>query len=43
VLSGVANQFLAVPAHRINEGHMPDLPGKDAQSDFYFIDRAEPE
>ena len=22
---------------------MPELPGKDAKSDFYFIDRAEPE
>ncbi|MBZ5574902.1 MAG: ATP-dependent RecD-like DNA helicase, partial [Acidobacteriia bacterium] len=22
---------------------MPELPGKEAQSDFYFIDRAEPE
>jgi exodeoxyribonuclease V alpha subunit len=30
-------------AHRINEGYMPELPGKNAQSDFYFIDRAEPE
>jgi len=30
-------------AHRINEGFMPEIPAKDTESDFYFIDRAEPE
>lgn len=30
-------------AHRINEGQMPDLPDKEAASDFYFIERDEPE
>ena len=30
-------------AHRINEGFMPELPDKQAESDFYFIDRLEPE
>lgn len=30
-------------AHRINEGLMPEVPAKDTASDFYFIDRAEPE
>jgi exodeoxyribonuclease V alpha subunit len=30
-------------AHRINEGLMPELPGKDSDSDFYFIEREEPE
>jgi exodeoxyribonuclease V alpha subunit len=30
-------------AHRINEGHMPELPANNGESDFYFIDRAEPE
>jgi exodeoxyribonuclease V alpha subunit len=29
-------------AHRINGGRMPEVPGKDTDSDFYFIDRAEP-
>jgi exodeoxyribonuclease V alpha subunit len=30
-------------AHRINEGRMPELSAKDAQADFYFIDRDEPD
>jgi exodeoxyribonuclease V alpha subunit len=30
-------------AHRINEGYLPELQAKDGDSDFYFIDRAEPE
>jgi exodeoxyribonuclease V alpha subunit len=38
-----AHSRIITSAHRINEGHMPELPAKDAESDFYFIDRAEPE
>lgn len=30
-------------AHRVNEGMMPETPAKEAESDFFFIDRAEPE
>lgn len=30
-------------AHRIREGHFPELPDKQIDSDFYFIDREEPE
>ena len=30
-------------AHRINDGQMPEVPTKGAESDFFFIDRAEPE
>ena len=30
-------------AHRINEGLMPELPDKDADADFYFIQRDQPE
>jgi exodeoxyribonuclease V alpha subunit len=43
VFRQAAHSRIITTAHRINEGHMPELPGKDAQSDFYFIDRAEPE
>jgi exodeoxyribonuclease V alpha subunit len=30
-------------AHAINAGRLPELPAKDAASDFYFIERTEPE
>lgn len=30
-------------AHRINEGLMPELPGRESESDFYFIEREQPE
>lgn len=30
-------------AHAVNQGRMPDLPGKDEPSDFYFIERNSPE
>lgn len=30
-------------AHRVNEGLMPEFPGKDTESDFYFVERDEPE
>ncbi|HEY3855673.1 MAG TPA: ATP-dependent RecD-like DNA helicase [Verrucomicrobiae bacterium] len=43
VFRQAAHSRIITTAHRINEGHMPELPGKDAESDFYFIDRAEPE
>jgi exodeoxyribonuclease V alpha subunit len=43
VFRQAAHSRIITTAHRINEGHMPELLGRDAQSDFYFIDRAEPE
>jgi exodeoxyribonuclease V alpha subunit len=30
-------------AHRINEGQIPETHAREAKSDFYFIDRSEPE
>jgi len=32
-----------VNAHRINEGLMPAAPTEDAETDFFFIERSEPE
>jgi exodeoxyribonuclease V alpha subunit len=43
VFRQAAHSRIITTAHRINEGHMPEIPSKDAKSDFYFIDRAEPE
>ena len=43
VFRQAAHSRIITTAHRINEGHMPEIRAKDAQSDFYFIDRAEPE
>jgi exodeoxyribonuclease V alpha subunit len=30
-------------AHRINAGQLPELPAKDTPSDFYFVERKDPE
>ena len=43
VFRQAAHSRIITTAHRINEGYMPEIPGKDVESDFYFIDRAEPE
>jgi ATP-dependent exoDNAse (exonuclease V) alpha subunit len=43
VFRQAAHSRTITTAHRINEGHMPELSTKNAQSDFYFIDRAEPD
>jgi exodeoxyribonuclease V alpha subunit len=43
VFRQAAHSRIIMNAHRINEGQMPELSGKDAESDFYFIDRAEPD
>ena len=34
---------IVVNAHRINEGLMPVAPAEDAVTDFFFIERSEPE
>jgi exodeoxyribonuclease V alpha subunit len=43
VFRQAAHSRIIMTAHRINEGYMPEIPAKEAESDFYFIDRAEPE
>ncbi len=43
VFHQAAHSRIITMAHRINEGMMPETPAKEAESDFYFIDRAEPE
>ncbi len=37
------NSRIVQNAHRINRGLMPELPIKENESDFYFVERAEPE
>ena len=43
VFRQAANSRIISNAHRVNEGYIPDVPAKNAESDFYFIDRAEPD
>ncbi|HYG33319.1 MAG TPA: AAA family ATPase, partial [Clostridia bacterium] len=43
VFRQAADSRIITNAHRINEGQMPELPEKDNESDFYFIDRDEPD
>ncbi len=43
VFRQAAHSRIITNAHRINEGYLPALPPKDATSDFYFIEREEPE
>ena len=38
-----AHSRIITNAHRINEGYLPELGAKDATSDFYFVEREEPE
>jgi len=38
-----ANSRIITNAHRINQGLMPDLFPADESSDFYFIERSDPE
>ena len=39
-----AKSRIITNAHRVNKGHMPELTlSKDDETDFYFIDAAEPE
>ena len=42
VFRQAANSRIITNAHRINEGWMPEVSGKDTNSDFYFINRSEP-
>ncbi len=43
VFRQAAESRIITTAHRINEGLLPEPPGKSSESDFHFIDRAEPE
>jgi exodeoxyribonuclease V alpha subunit len=43
VFRQAAQSRIITAAHRINNGSFPELPGKDADSDFYFIERDDPE
>jgi exodeoxyribonuclease V alpha subunit len=43
VFRQVANSRIITNAHRINQGLLPDLPAKDSERDFYFVEREEPE
>ena len=43
VFRQATNSRIIINAHRINEGLMPELPDRDSDSDFYFIERDEPE
>jgi exodeoxyribonuclease V alpha subunit len=43
VFRQAAHSRIITTAHRINEGFMPEMPAGAAESDFHFIDRAEPE
>jgi exodeoxyribonuclease V alpha subunit len=43
VFRQAANSRIITTAHQVNAGLFPDLPAKDETSDFYFIERDEPE
>ena len=43
VFRQAAHSRIIINAHRINEGQMPEFPPKGGNSDFFFLDRAEPE
>jgi exodeoxyribonuclease V alpha subunit len=43
VFRQAAHSHIISNAHRINEGRMPELAEKDADSDFYFIEREQPD
>ena len=43
VFRQAANSRIIINAHRINEGRMPEVPAKGGESDFFFIEREEPD
>ncbi len=43
VFRQAAHSRIITNAHRINEGHMPEVPPKGQESDFFFIEREEPD
>ena len=43
VFRQAAHSRIIINAHRINEGQMPEVAEQDAASDFYFVEREQPE
>ncbi len=43
VFRQAANSRIITNAHRINEGDLPELPEKELETDFFFIERNKPE
>jgi exodeoxyribonuclease V alpha subunit len=43
VFRQAAGSRIILNAHRINQGSLPELPEKESESDFYFVERDEPE
>ncbi len=43
VFRQAAHSRIIINAHRINAGQMPEIAAKGGESDFFFIDRAEPD
>ena len=43
VFRQVLHSRIITNAHRINEGQMPEIPAKGADSDFFIVEREEPE
>ncbi len=43
VFRQAAHSRIITNAHRINRGQLPELPARDAGSDFYFVERQEPD
>src|SRR5207302_10776401 len=43
VFRQAAHSRIITNAHRINEGQIPELPERGADSDFHFIERDQPE
>lgn len=43
VFRQAAHSRIITNAHRVNEGLLPEVPSKDAESDFYFVDRSDPD
>ena len=42
VFRQAAHSRIITAAHQVNAGQFPDLPPRDTESDFYFVERAEP-
>ena len=43
VFRQAAGSRIITNAHRINQGLLPELPARDTNQDFYFVEREEPE
>ena len=43
VFRQAAHSRIITNAHRINEGHLPEISAKGDKSDFFFVEREEPE